>query len=330
MSGRLLDEGLGRANFWLMVVGFNLTFFVQHFLGVMGMPRRVFTYPDLPGWGALNMASTVGAFIMGLSVLVLAGNIGVSLRRGKVAGDNPWEAWTLEWATTSPPVPHNFDHLPLVRSRRPLLDPTEGGEERRDTTGMERTPPDKSMVAVSAFIVSETGFFIILILSYVYFNLSTEAAAAALDVKTTGIFTACLIASSFTFYIAERNLARGETAAFRGWLLFTLLLGCVFMGGQVREYLKLFNRGVTVDSSLFASTFFTLTGFHGLHVTLGLVALGILAGLAFAGDFRRKGSLGGDLQEKPRRALKAVGLYWHFVDVVWIVVFSIVYVRNVL
>jgi heme/copper-type cytochrome/quinol oxidase subunit 3 len=84
--------------------------------------------------------------------------------------------------------------------------------------------------------------------------------------------------------------------------------------------MKLFDHGVTVNSSLFASTFFTLTGFHGLHVTLGLVALGILAGLAFAGDFRGKSS----------PALKAVGLYWHFVDVVWIVVFSIVYVRNVL
>ena len=333
MTGRLLDEGLGRANFWLMVIGFNLTFFGMHVLGVIGMPRRVFTYPDLPGWGALNMASTVGAFIMGLSVLVLASNIAVSLRRGKVAGDNPWEAWTLEWATTSPPAAHNFDRVPLVRSRRPLLDRAdlaEGGEERSDATGKEHTPPDKSMVAVSAFIVSEAGFFIILILSYVYFNLSTKAAAAALDVKTTGIFTACLIGSSFTFHIAERKVARGEIEAFRGWLLFTLLLGCVFMGGQAREYVKLFNRGVTVDSSLFASTFFTLTGFHGLHVTLGLVALGILAALAFAGDFRSKGSLGGDFQERPRRALKAVGLYWHFVDVVWIVVFSIVYVRNVL
>jgi heme/copper-type cytochrome/quinol oxidase subunit 3 len=103
-------------------------------------------------------------------------------------------------------------------------------------------------------------------------------------------------------------------------MLMTLLLGLVFLGGQAREYLNLFDHGIVVSGSLFAATFFTLTGFHGLHVTLGLVALAILAALGFAGDFRGK----------PARALRAVGIYWHFVDVVWILVFSIVYVRNVL
>jgi cytochrome c oxidase subunit I len=329
MTGRLLDEGLGKAHFWLTVIGFNLTFFVQHFLGIMGMPRRVFTYPDLPGWGALNMASTVGAFIMGLSVIVFAINLAVSLRRGKIAGDNPWDAWTLEWATTSPPPHDNFERVPPVRGRRPLWDLSHPSTAGNDAAGKERTPPDKSVVAVWAFIVSETGFFIVLILSYVFFNVSTKAASAALDVKTTGIFTACLLASSLTLYVAERALEHGNAGAFRAWLILTLALGCVFMGGQAKEYTKLFDRGVTVNSSLFASTFFTLTGFHGLHVTLGLVALGILAGLAFAGDLRGRSSPAGDFQGSSR-ALKAVGLYWHFVDVVWIVVFSIVYVRNVL
>ncbi len=122
MSGRMLSERWGRWHFWLTFIGFHLTFFVQHLLGLMGMPRRVFTYPDLPGWGPLNLVSTIGAFVMGISVLALAWNLYVSLRWGEPAGDNPWNAWTLEWATTSPPPEHNFVKVPPVRGRRPLWD----------------------------------------------------------------------------------------------------------------------------------------------------------------------------------------------------------------
>jgi cytochrome c oxidase subunit 1/cytochrome c oxidase subunit I+III len=320
MSGRMLSERWGKVHFWLTVLGFNLTFFVQHFLGALGMPRRVFTYPDLPWWGALNMASTVGAFVLGLSVIVFLANAGHSLVRGKIAGDNPWEAWTLEWATTSPPAPHNFDRVPPVRGRRPLWDLAHSGDG--DTSGdvTVLAPFDKAVVGVWTFIASEAGFFIILIITYVVFNTSTKAAAAHLDVKTTGAFSVCLFASSFTIHKSEKSLASGRQGAFRGWLFATLVLGALFMVGQAREYQKLFASGLSVDSSLFASTFFTLTGFHGLHVTLGLVALGVMFGLAIAGDFKARRS----------SALKAVGLYWHFVDVVWVAVFSIVYLRNLL
>jgi cytochrome c oxidase subunit 1/cytochrome c oxidase subunit I+III len=122
MTGRLLSETWGKWHFWLNFVGFNLTFFVQHFLGVMGMPRRVYTYPDLPGWGELNLISSVGGLLSAIATLVFILNIVISLRRGERAGDNPWEALTLEWANTSPPPPHNFDKLPPIRSRRPLWD----------------------------------------------------------------------------------------------------------------------------------------------------------------------------------------------------------------
>ncbi len=332
MSGRLLGERWGKAHFWLTVVGFNLTFFVQHFLGIMGMPRRVFTYPDLPGWGALNMASTVGAFILALSVVVFVVNLATSLRRGAIAGDNPWDAWTLEWATTSPPSPHNFDRVPSVASRRPLWDLANAGSHvgraRRADDGRAvlqpafdaRPPPDKSIVAVWAFIVSETAFFVILVLSFVFFNPSTNAAATALDVKTAGAFTLCLLTSSLTLYVAEKNFHRGMGAAFRAWMAVTVILGLAFLGGQAHEYVKLLGSGLSVNSSLFASTFFTVTGFHGLHVLFGIVALAIVAGLAFAGKFGRKSA----------RVLQAVGLYWHFVDVIWLFVFGIVYVRSVL
>jgi cytochrome c oxidase subunit 1/cytochrome c oxidase subunit I+III len=122
MSGRMLSERWGRWNFWLMVIGFNGTFFVQHVLGLIGMPRRVASYPDLPWWGALNMISTVGAFILGLSILVFLVNVVISVRHGAEAGNDPWDAWTLEWLTTSPPPHHNFSRVPRVRSSRPLWD----------------------------------------------------------------------------------------------------------------------------------------------------------------------------------------------------------------
>ncbi|MEJ2079684.1 MAG: cytochrome c oxidase subunit I [Acidobacteriota bacterium] len=122
MTGRLLDEFWGKVHFWVTLVAFNLTFFIQHILGIVGMPRRVYTYPDLPYWGAMNMVSTVGAFLLGFSALIFLFNIYMSVKRGKPAGPNPWNAWTLEWATSSPPPEHNFDSLPPIRSRRPLWD----------------------------------------------------------------------------------------------------------------------------------------------------------------------------------------------------------------
>ncbi|MBI4229045.1 MAG: cytochrome c oxidase subunit I [Deltaproteobacteria bacterium] len=121
-TGRMLSECLGKWHFWLTVIGFNLTFLVQHLLGLVGMPRRVYTYPDLPYWGTMNLISTIGAIILAISVLIFVWNVIVSLRHGKPAGDNPWNAWTLEWATTSPPPVNDFDLVPPVRGRRPLWD----------------------------------------------------------------------------------------------------------------------------------------------------------------------------------------------------------------
>jgi heme/copper-type cytochrome/quinol oxidase subunit 1 len=122
MTGRMLSERWGNVHFWLAFIGFNMTFLIQHVLGWEGMPRRVWTYADNPGWGLMNMISTIGAFILAFSVLVFVINCVISLRRGQIAGDNPWNAWTLEWATTSPPPIHNFDQIPPIRGRRPLWD----------------------------------------------------------------------------------------------------------------------------------------------------------------------------------------------------------------
>jgi len=120
MTGKMLDEKLGRWFFWLFIIGFNATFLVQHLLGILGMPRRVFTYPDLPWYGVLNMISTFGAFIMGGSVLLLLYMVFKSIRSGKDAGKDPWDGVTLEWLTTSPPQLKNFDEVPVVQGSRPL------------------------------------------------------------------------------------------------------------------------------------------------------------------------------------------------------------------
>ena len=120
MTGKMLDEKLGRWFFWLFVIGFNATFLVQHLLGILGMPRRVFTYPDLPWYGVLNLVSTIGAFIMGASVLLLLYIVYKSMKSGKDAGKDPWDGVTLEWLTTSPPQLKNFDEVPVVHGKRPL------------------------------------------------------------------------------------------------------------------------------------------------------------------------------------------------------------------
>ncbi|HLX71009.1 MAG TPA: cytochrome c oxidase subunit I [Verrucomicrobiae bacterium] len=324
-TGRMLSDPIGKWTFWLMVIGFNLTFITQHFLGLAGMPRRIYTYPDLPGWGWMNMVATIGAFFMTASGLLLVWNMAASLIKGESAGDNPWKAWTLEWATTSPPPHENFHKLPPLRSRRPLWDDT--NPDRPDPAvgtkwKMETAKPDKNKAGVLVFIVSEAGFFGVLILAYLFFNASPQPGPSAhdLDLLKTGIFSLCLFASSFTIWRSEVNEKKGNHGAMSAWLAATILLGGIFIIGQGLEYWGLFKSGVTVNSNLFATTFFTLTGFHGLHVCVGLIMLLIVLGLSLGGPFK-KGHM---------PALGAVGYYWHFVDVVWVFVLTVVYILPLL
>ncbi len=121
-TGRLLNTRLGLWHFWVFTIGFHLTFDPQHFLGILGMPRRIYTYQEGRGWEFLNMLSTIGAIIQGIGAIIFIINMIWSARKGKIAGDDPWDAWTLEWTTTSPPPEYNFEEIPEVRSRRPLWD----------------------------------------------------------------------------------------------------------------------------------------------------------------------------------------------------------------
>jgi heme/copper-type cytochrome/quinol oxidase subunit 3 len=168
-------------------------------------------------------------------------------------------------------------------------------------------------------IGSEAIFFLSLIVAYLYFwrsgNFQKEV-AEHLNIKTTALFTTVLLASSVSFWRAEKNYEKQNGKAMKLWLTITILLGIVFLSGQGHEYYKLIKENVFVSTSEFGSSFYTLTGFHGLHVLIGLIVLLIVLALVMQGQ----------LLNSNNSIIKTVGIYWHFVDAVWICVFTTIYV----
>ena len=318
VTGRMLGEGLGRAHFWLTLIGMNLAFLPMHWLGLEGMPRRVWTYPNFSDWSFWNAVETVGATLIVLGTAALVVNIVRSLRVGTIAGADPWDAWTLEWSVPSPPPPGNFVLAPVVRSRRPLWDlkhPDLADPPRAagDDSWLSRIRP--STLAMLLFIGSEAVFFGSVITAYIAARPLVEA-KALLDVPRTLLFSLFLFSSSGTMVLADRSAARR-----RLWLLATFALGAVFLAGQGSEWLRLIQADrLTPNASLFGSGFFTLTGLHGAHVFVGLIAIGALVLLTRRADFARRGE----------GALAAVSVYWHFVDAVWVAIFSLVYLWTLL
>jgi cytochrome c oxidase subunit 1 len=122
VTGRMLSETLGKLHFWLFVIGFHLTFDAMHIPGVLGMPRRIYTYEPGRGWEIWNLIATFGAVIQGVAILIFVANLVLSYFRAPKAGNDPWDAWTLEWSVSSPPPSYNFASIPTVSSRRPLWD----------------------------------------------------------------------------------------------------------------------------------------------------------------------------------------------------------------
>jgi heme/copper-type cytochrome/quinol oxidase subunit 3 len=182
---------------------------------------------------------------------------------------------------------------------------------------------DKSSMGMMLFIASESVFFILLIIAFVVYHRiagNTAEVARNLDTARTAVFTIFLLSSSLTVWRASVNRSRGRRRASLGWLLATILLGTAFLVGQGLEYAGLIRRDVTISRDLFGTTFFTLTGFHGLHVFVGLVMLSIL----FAMGLRWPAN------EPRSNATEAVSFYWHFVDVVWMVIFPVVYLWGTL
>jgi cytochrome c oxidase subunit 1 len=131
-TGRLMPDGLGKVGFWTLFLGFQLAFFPMHIAGIYGMPRRVYAYPSGMGLELPNLLSSIGSFAVAAAVLMFVINMALSMRRGRLSGDNPWDAASLEWTTASPPPTYNFDHLPIVDGRAPLWD----SRERRLVFGL--------------------------------------------------------------------------------------------------------------------------------------------------------------------------------------------------
>jgi heme/copper-type cytochrome/quinol oxidase subunit 3 len=182
-----------------------------------------------------------------------------------------------------------------------------------------------SQLGVLVFVSSEAFFFLVLIATYVsgrpeYTAGHGPTPQGSLNLPLTAVFTVALLVSSLTMSQATGRLGRGQVAAARRWLGLTVLLGAVFLVGQGYEYARLYADSITLGRNLWASAFFTLTGFHGAHVLLGLTAILIVTGL---------------LRESPTglhgaRAVEAVSIYWHFVDAVWVVIFPLVYLWTLL
>ncbi len=187
-----------------------------------------------------------------------------------------------------------------------------------EKTMSQTTMPDKTKLGVGLFLLSEANFFLILLVAYVYFHslpADGPSAASSLNPMRTLAFSICLFLSSATIHLAARSFRTGDRSGVSRWLALTVALGAIFLFGQTREYLGLLAHGVTISTNLFGSTFFTLTGFHGLHVLIGLCALGALLGIA----------LSGRLNEVKPSGFEAVSMYWHFVDAVWVAIFTVVY-----
>ena len=188
----------------------------------------------------------------------------------------------------------------------------------------------KTKVGMVSFVLSEATFFLMLVIAYVYYQghpASSGEAARLLDPVTTGLFSLCLFASSYTVRRAGIALRASRTSRLHLWLGATIGLGAVFLAGQVHEYLGLFRAGQSLGRDLFGSSFFTLTGFHGFHVLVGLVILASYLGLSLAG---RVGATDrtestARARTRDRDAFEAISIYWHFVDAVWVVIFAVVY-----
>ncbi len=202
-----------------------------------------------------------------------------------------------------------MEHTPAV----------ERSPEHETTTGV-----DHRKMLIWVFLGSECMFFGSLIATYlIYYGQSVSGPTPAdiLDIPTTTVSTFVLLMSSFMMVMAYSNIRRGNVRNFRIWILCTAFLGATFLGFQVFEFREFaIHGGLTPRTNLFGSTFFTLTGFHGAHVTLGVVWLVSLFGYSFKGDLTPQEGLSVDI----------AALYWHFVDVVWIVIFTVIYLIGVI
>jgi cytochrome c oxidase subunit 3/cytochrome o ubiquinol oxidase subunit 3 len=185
-------------------------------------------------------------------------------------------------------------------------------------TASEEWVPYHGTVGMLALIVAEIAIFGIFVVAYLYYIGKSISGPQPRDVLELPIFnTVCLLSSSFTIWLAERSLKRSAMGAFSAWWALTVVLGAIFLGGTALEWHKLiYHDGLTISTNLFGTTFYSLVGLHASHVIIGLTMLSLV--LIFA--------LTGKLKSEHSKQLEVLSLYWHFVDAVWVVVFTVVYI----
>lgn len=178
--------------------------------------------------------------------------------------------------------------------------------------------PDRGKVAMAGLIIAESAIFTIFVVAYLFYLGKSLAGPNPREVLETPIFyTICLLSSSLTIHFAAKSLERDRAGAFLGSLLLTIALGGLFLYGTGMEWYKLiYKDGLTISTNLFGTTYYSLVGLHAFHVTLGLVMLCMVAIFALAGR----------MGEQQSRRVEVLSMYWHFVDAVWVVVFTVVYV----
>ncbi|HET6218114.1 MAG TPA: heme-copper oxidase subunit III [Acidobacteriaceae bacterium] len=178
--------------------------------------------------------------------------------------------------------------------------------------------PYHGTVGMVCLIIAESAIFTIFVVAYLYYIGKSISGPQPREVLELPIFnTVCLLSSSFTIWLAERNLKRGAMGAFSLWWALTIVLGGIFLGGTALEWRKLiYHDGLKISTNLFGTTFYSLVGLHASHVIIGLTMLSIVLIFALAGKLKREHS----------RQLEVLSLYWHFVDGVWVVVFTVVYI----
>jgi cytochrome c oxidase subunit III len=181
--------------------------------------------------------------------------------------------------------------------------------------------PSKGRVGMWCLIAAESAIFSIFLVAYIFYIGKSIAGPLPKDVLQPPIFySVCLLSSSLTIHIALRRIAAGEIGAFARWWLATILLGGTFLFGTAREWNELiFHHGLTITTNLFGTTYYSLVGLHGFHVTVGLLAMAIVALFCFTAKLGRQHA----------ERLEILSMYWHFVDVIWVVVFTVVYVIGV-
>ncbi|MGH7814838.1 MAG: cytochrome c oxidase subunit I [Candidatus Binataceae bacterium] len=402
ITGRMLDERLGKLQFWLTIIGFNGTFFPMHWLGMWGMPRRIYTYGPGMGWTGLNQFETVCAYILGLAFLIFYINLIRSLISGEPAPADPWDGRTLEWSLPSPPPIYNFAELPIVTGRdawwatkygnagsrgiadfmagrtpvMPESEPPAPGRIHmpapsilpllaalgiammalgliidwyriiligagtmlvsiigmgfeyssygREVHDPEHAPSaggvDVRKVGVWSFIGSECVFFACLISTFIVYKSRSLGGPGAeiLEIPLTSFSTFILLMSSLLMVLALAAAQRGDSLWQKIWLAGVILFGLIFLGGQAYEFTHFYYEGMALSTNLFSQSFFTLVGFHGAHVAIGVIWLSVLL----------VASLMGKLDSKHSTSIELAGLYWHFVDVVWVVIFTLIYLMR--